>query len=56
MVGTHIYTGSVTFQAAIKEGVELTSIAEDNLTGEGDICGEEDLVHCRNYFCSSLFG
>ena len=47
IVGTHLDTCSVSLQTAIEEGVELTSIAEDNLTGEGDVFGEEDLVHCR---------
>ena len=33
-MGTHIDTCSVSLQAAIEEGVELTGIAEDNLMGK----------------------
>ena len=40
MVGTHIDTGSISLQATIEEGVELTGVAEDDLTREGDVFGE----------------
>ena len=56
IVGSHINTCSVSLQAAIEEGVELTGVAEDNLTRKGDVFGEEDLLHGRAKFCSSLYG
>ena len=55
-MGTNIDTASLSLQAAIEEGVELTRIVEDNLTREGDVFGEEDLVYGRTKFYSSLFG
>ena len=55
-MGTHINTCSVSLQAAIEEGVELTGIVEDNLTREGYVFGEEDLAHGRTKFYSSFFG
>ena len=37
-------TGTIALQAAIEEDLELTKMIEDDLTREGQVPGEQDLV------------
>ena len=43
-VRMNIDTGTIALQAAIEEDVELTEVIEDDLTREGQVPGEQDLI------------
>ena len=43
-VRMNIDTGTIALQAAIEEDVELTEVIEDDLTRDGQVPGEQDLI------------